>query len=85
MTTTDPDIIPEIAPVRLNPSNRDNNTSGPNAAPNPAHALPTRLSIVSFGVHAIIIDIIAIIRTDNRPTNKNSFYVFAASSPLINL
>ena len=70
MTTTDPDIIPEIAPVRLNPSNRDNNTSGPNAAPN---ALPTRLSIVSFGVHAIIIDIIAIIRTDNRPTNKTLF------------
>ena len=53
--------------------------------PNPAHALPTRLSIVSFGVHAIIIDIIAIIRTDNRPTNKNSFYVFLPSSPLINL
>src|SRR5699024_134629 len=65
MTTIAPDNIPLTAPVRLKPFQyKLNSTRGPNADPKPAQALPTRFRIVSFGVHAIIIDAIATTITD---------------------
>src|SRR5699024_1547002 len=69
------------APVRLKPFQyKLNSTRGPNADPKPAQALPTRFRIVSFGVHAIIIDAIATTITDRRPTSTNSFSCFLAAS-----
>jgi sodium/proline symporter len=51
-------------------------------APKPAHALPTKLSIVSFGDQAIAIATIATTNTDNLPTNTNSGFG-ASFSPLV--
>lgn len=76
MTTMAPDNIPLTAPVLLNPFQyKDKSTSGPNAAPKPAHALPTRPKMVSLGDQAIQIETIATMMTDNRPTKTNSFHV----------
>ena len=55
ITARPPDIIPAIAPglfVRF--QNRDNTTSGPNAAPKPAHALDTSPMMELFGFSAMI-------------------------------
>src|SRR5699024_9134361 len=87
VTTIAPEIILLTAPVRLIPFQYTLiNTSGPNAAPKPAQALPTRFKIVSLGDHAMIIETIATKTTDIRPTKTNSFSCFfAASSPRNNL
>src|SRR5699024_3787706 len=87
ITTTAPEIIPLTAPVRLKPFQyKLIITSGPNAAPKPAQALPTRFKIVSLGDHALIIETIATKTTDIRHTKSKSFSCFfAASSPPNNL
>src|SRR5699024_596663 len=81
-TTIDDVTIPAIAPFLLKPFQyNDINTRGPNAAPKPAQALPTKFKIVSFGVHANIIATIATSNTAKRPINTNSLSL-SASLPL---
>src|SRR5699024_12764791 len=81
-TTIDDVTIPAIAPLLLKPFQyNDINTRGQNAAPKPAHALPTKFKIVSFGVHANMIATIATSNTAKRPINTNSLSL-SASLPL---
>lgn len=74
ITTNEPVKIPAIAPYLVRRFQySDNKTKGPNAAPNPAQALPTKFKIVSFGFYAMYIATIDTSKTDKRPTRTNSF------------
>src|SRR5699024_8848484 len=87
ITVIDAATIPIKEPILYNSFQYNERiTIGPNAAQNPAHALPTKSKIVEFGFHAITIATAATSSTEKRPTITNSFlFVSALSLPRISL
>src|SRR5699024_5956544 len=80
ITVTAPTTIPESVPIPvIFLQYKVSRIAGPNEAPNPAHAKPTRSRIVSFYVHAIIKASIATTKIETLPNNT---YLFSDASVL---
>ena len=76
MTVREPTTIPAIAPFLVIVwLYSDNIMSGPNAAPNPAHAYATNIKTLEFLSVEIAHAMIAIAMTVNLPTHTSSLSV----------